>query len=198
MRLLLHICCGPCALMPLRLLLDEGHEVTGYFDNPNIHPLTEYMRRREGAMQVAQAAGVTLLFAPQPEYDAESWCRSALGHPGGRCAYCWSGRLDRTAKTAADLGFDGFSSSLLYSRRQKHEGIMQAGEAAAAEHGVRFVYQDFRPFWQQGIDASKELGVYRQQYCGCIFSEEDRYKKQLAEAIALSAAHAGPLGNTES
>ena len=184
MRLLLHICCGPCALMPLRLLLDEGHEVTGYFDNPNIHPLTEYLRRREGAIQVAAAAGIALIFPQEPEYDAATWCRAALAHTAGRCSYCWSSRLARTAATAAERGFDAFSSSLLYSRRQQHQGIMQAGETAAAEHGVRFLYQDFRPFWQQGIDASKALGVYRQQYCGCLFSEQERYAKELARCCA--------------
>ncbi len=180
MRLLLHICCGPCALMPLARLAEEGHALTGYFDNPNIHPLAEYLRRREGALQAAAHHGVPLLFPEdRPEYDAESWCRAALAHPGGRCAHCFSSRLDRAAQTAKALGLDAFTSSLLYSRRQNHEGIRQAGEEAAARHGVSFFYRDFRPFWQQGIDESKALGLYRQQYCGCLFSEQERYARDL-------------------
>jgi predicted adenine nucleotide alpha hydrolase (AANH) superfamily ATPase len=174
--------------MPLRLLREE-RGVTGYFDNPNIHPLAEYLRRRAGALAVAESAGVELLF-PQtagsedrhPEYDSQTWCRQALDSRNaeyGRCFFCWSSRLARTARLAASLGFDAFTSSLLYSRWQKHEGIRLAGEEAAARHGVSFLYRDFRPFWRQGIEASKALGVYRQQYCGCVFSEEERHAGEL-------------------
>lgn len=166
--------------MPLCLFADQGHEVAGYFDNPNVHPLTEYLRRREGAVRAAEKAKVALLFASEPEYDAEAWCRAALADPAGRCAHCWSARLSRAAGTAAALGFDAFSSSLLYSRRQNHEGIRRAGEAAARVHALPFLYRDFRPFWQQGIDAAKAAGIYRQQYCGCLFSEQERYRSRLS------------------
>ncbi len=192
MKLLLHICCGPCALMPLAVLREEGHALTGYFDNPNIQPLAEYMRRREGAIQAAEHAGIPLVFPErQQEYDAKAWCREALAaaysedrgeekdtnESGGRCAFCWTSRLRRSAAKAKALGLSGFTSSLLYSRHQNHEGIRKAGERAGEEYGVRFVYRDFRPLWQQGIERSKALNIYRQQYCGCLFSEEERYTR---------------------
>ncbi|MCC8194270.1 MAG: epoxyqueuosine reductase QueH [Deltaproteobacteria bacterium] len=189
MRVLLHICCGPCAIMPVRALREDGHTVAGWFHNPNIHPLSEYLRRRQGAAQVADIHGIPLYFpengpdnAGKNEYDLVSWCRAALGYEGGRCLYCRESRFDAAAKAARDLGFDAFTSSLLYSRHQDHEGMRQAGEKAAAAWNVPFLYRDFRPFWQEGIKASKELGIYRQQYCGCAFSEEERYAGELAKA----------------
>lgn len=191
MRILLHICCGPCAVMPVRELLRAGHAVTGWFYNPNIHPLAEYLRRREGAKRAAEVHSVPLLFPDAgqggqtafaaPEYDVNAWCRAALTHPEGRCFYCRASRFDAVARVAKALGFDAFTSSLLYSRRQDHQGMREAGERAAAAFDVSFFYQDFRPFWQDGIAASKDLGIYRQQYCGCVFSEEERYARDLAK-----------------
>jgi predicted adenine nucleotide alpha hydrolase (AANH) superfamily ATPase len=191
-RILLHMCCGPCGISPLRELLKEGHDVTGWFYNPNIHPLAEYLRRREGAMRVAAAHdGIAILFPPETEkeYDVTAWCREALAFDAApdasRCAYCRESRFDRAAKEAKKQGFDAFTSSLLYSRRQNHEDMKEAGEKAAAQYGAAFLYRDFRPLWQEGINASKELGIYRQQYCGCVFSEEDRYKRELEKATVF-------------
>ena len=179
--------------MPARELIRAGHAVTGWFYNPNIHPLAEYLRRREGAREVARTHGIPLLFpvqestdsAGKTEYHAETWCREALSVPE-RCTYCRESRFAGVARAAKALGFDAFCSSLLYSRRQNHEGMREAGEKASSETGAYFFYQDFRPFWQEGIAASKELGIYRQQYCGCVFSEEERYAKTLREAVAAS------------
>ena len=166
--------------MPLFRLLEEGHAVTAHFDNPNIHPATEYLRRREGALAVAAKAGVNLLFTDGgTEYDAAAWCRAALADPAGRCAYCRTSRFARVASFARRHGFEGFSSSLLYSRRQNHEGMIEAGRAAEAAEGVSFVYRDFRADWQEGIARSKEAGIYRQRYCGCLFSEQERHQKAL-------------------
>ncbi|MRR07335.1 MAG: hypothetical protein EG828_10405, partial [Deltaproteobacteria bacterium] len=89
-------------------------------------------------------------------------------------------RIERAAQTAAELGYNAFPSTLLYSRYQQHELIRREGEQAAARHGVSFLYDDFRRGWQQGIAASKEMGLYRQQYCGCIYSEKDRYLPKAA------------------
>ncbi|MDR3074140.1 MAG: epoxyqueuosine reductase QueH [Deltaproteobacteria bacterium] len=184
MKVLLHVCCGPCALVPARELARAGHAATGWFYNPNIQPLAEYVRRREGACRMAEACGIDLLFPVDiPEYGAEAWLRAALDFPDGRCAYCRESRFAAVAAKAAALGFDAFSSSLLYSRRQPHEKMKEAGEKAARRYGVSFLYQDFRSFWQEGIAASKDLGLYRQQWCGCLFSEEERYAKDLAAAV---------------
>lgn len=171
--------------MPIRELQRQGHEVAGWFCNPNIHPLAEYLRRREGALQVAAAHGIPLLFPRNTaEYDLTAWCREALAPGTDRCAYCRESRFDAVAEAARTHGFAAFTSSLLYSRRQNHEGMREAGEKAAAAQGGAFLYQDFRPFWQEGIAASKELGIYRQQYCGCAFSEEERYARDLEKALA--------------
>ena len=193
MRVLLHVCCGPCGIMPIREMQTAGHEVAGWFYNPNIHPLAEYLRRREGAAQVAAVHGIPLYFPEQDhtvpingktEYDVTAWCETALRYEGGRCLYCRESRFEAVARAARALGFDAFTSSLLYSRHQNHEGMRTAGEKAAAQHDIPFFYQDFRPFWQAGITASKDLGIYRQQYCGCVFSEEERYARELEKTLA--------------
>ncbi|GHV54852.1 hypothetical protein FACS1894206_08520 [Deltaproteobacteria bacterium] len=191
-RILLHVCCGPCAIVPIRKMLDAGFDVTGWFYNPNVQPLREYLRRREGALQVTAAHGVPLLFpeeesGDEEEYALERWCREALAYPaeqGGRCAYCRETRLLAAARKAKNKGFDAFTSSLLYSRRQNHEGMKQAGEKAAQTCAAPFHYRDFRPFWQEGISASKQLGIYRQQWCGCVFSEEERFAGELQRTIS--------------
>lgn len=187
MRVLLHVCCGPCAIAPIRALRQEGYAVTGWFYNPNIHPLAEYLRRREGALQVAAAHGIELLFPQEtPEYDVAAWCRNALANGVDRCAYCRESRFDVAARAALQTGCGAFTSSLLYSRRQNHEGMREAGEAAARRQGASFLYRDFRPLWQDGITASKELGIYRQNYCGCVFSEAERYAGELNKALVSS------------
>ena len=182
MRLLLHICCGPCALVPLRLLAAEGHEMAAYFHNPNIHPVSEYIKRREGALRAVEPYPAVTVHFPPPEleYDLRAWIIEALHQedtaPYGRCGHCWQSRMAWAARFAMAHGFEGFTTSLLYSRRQQHEGVKQAGEAASRATNLPFVYRDFRQNWQQGVEESKQRGIYRQQYCGCIFSEEERFR----------------------
>jgi len=174
MKVLLHICCGPCALYPLSVLRGEGVAVTGWFYNHNIHPYQEYQRRRDAARQMADQEGLELVV--RDEYRLEEFLASVAAAPEERCAYCYTSRLDAAAAAAREGGFDAFSSSLFYSRYQNHELMRQQAEAAALRHGVSFLYRDFRPGWQEGIKRSKELGLYRQQYCGCIYSEQERYQ----------------------
>lgn len=181
MNILLHICCGPCAIFPLEQLLEEGHTVSGFFYNPNIHPLTEYMKRREGALQVAEHFGIPLIFCDEP-LGATVFFRAVNGSEeqgtSGRCGICQTMRLVRTAAEAAARHCDAFTSSLLYSRYQDHNHLKEQGAAAAAAHPeTAFLYRDFRGGWRRGVDRSKELGIYRQQYCGCVYSIEDRYAK---------------------
>lgn len=174
MRILLHICCGPCALYPLAVLRGEGIAVSGWFYNHNIHPFQEYERRRDAACRMAELEGLELLV--RDDYRLEEFLANVAAEPEGRCGYCYASRLEAVAVAAREGGFDAFSSSLFYSRYQNHELMRQAAEAAAARHGVAFLYRDFRPGWQEGIRRSKELGLYRQQYCGCIYSEKERYQ----------------------
>lgn len=173
MRVLLHTCCGPCALYPLANLRAEGMDVTGFFFNHNIHPYQEYARRRDAAQQMADLEGMPLVV--RDEYRLEEFLANVAAEPDTRCGYCYASRLDAVAAAARDAGFDAFTSSLFYSRYQNHELMRQKAEESAARYGVQFLYRDFRPGWQEGIRRSKELGLYRQQYCGCIYSEKERY-----------------------
>jgi len=178
MKLLLHICCGPCAIAPIRRLLEQGVEVTGLFVNPNIHPLMEYKRRRDGAAQVAARLGIRILFKDN-EYQPQAWFRAVAHREDNRCHYCYQMRLERTVQIARRGGFDAFSSTLLYSNFQKHEAIATLGRDLAAGGAPAFHYEDWRTGWKEGIDASKDWGVYRQQYCGCLYSENERYRREL-------------------
>lgn len=174
MRILLHTCCGPCSLYPLRNLRKAGHSVTGFFYNHNIHPYQEYVRRLGAVQEMAEQEALPLLM--RNDYDLEGFLANVAHLPEKRCSYCYTSRMRATAAAAAEHGFEAFSSSLLYSRYQLHEEIRALGEQAAREFDVVFYYEDFRPGWQEGIRLSKEQGLYRQQYCGCIYSEKERYQ----------------------
>jgi predicted adenine nucleotide alpha hydrolase (AANH) superfamily ATPase len=173
MRILLHSCCGPCALYPLRTLRSAGHDVTGFFYNPNIHPYQEYTLRHDAVVRMAELESMPLIM--RDDYDLEDFLANVAAAPEQRCSYCYASRLRATAQVAAEEGFDAFSAALLYSRYQKHDEIRELGELLGREFGIAFHYEDFRTGWQEGIRLSKELGLYRQQYCGCIYSEKDRY-----------------------
>ncbi len=173
MRILLHICCGPCAIMPVDDLRAGGHELRGLFYNPNIQPYTESRRRRQTLEQWARDQELPLIV--QDEYDPETWLRNVAWRESERCTPCLAQRLERAAAIAKKGGFEAFSTTLLYSIRQKHRLIKELGAAAGRRRGVEFLYRDWRPFWKEGIERSKAAGMYRQQYCGCIFSERDRY-----------------------
>lgn len=173
LRLLLHICCAPCAMMPLDDLRSDGIEVMGLAYNPNVQPYTENVRRQATLEQWAAEEELRLIV--QDEYDPESWLRKTAYREKQRCRLCYHQRLTRAAQVAQKGKFDAFSTTLLYSVRQKHDLIIETGHQVAAERGIKFHYRDWRPKWQQGVSASLERGLYRQQYCGCIFSERDRY-----------------------
>lgn len=176
MKVLLHICCGPCSIYPVQALREQGHDVYGYFFNPNIHPYREYERRKEALSQYAQSIGLPLIFPKKnQEYDLQSYLREVVFRESERCRFCYNLRLEAAAKAARAGKFDAITTTMLYSKFQKHDLIRQIGQEAAAGGQVQFLYQDFRQGWKEGVERSKELGMYRQQYCGCIFSEKDRY-----------------------
>lgn len=179
MRILLHICCGPCALFPLRSLRAAGHDVTGFFYNHNIHPYQEYIRRRDSVVRMSELEGLHLIM--RDIYDVEGFLANVAQAPERRCSYCYASRLSAAAKSAAEGGFEAYTASLLYSRYQKHCEIKELGERIGNKFGVAFHYDDFRSGWQEGIKLSKELGLYRQQYCGCIYSEKERYFQRQSE-----------------
>lgn len=176
MKLLLHICCAPCSIACIELLRSEGIEPVGFWHNPNIHPFTEYRMRRNTLRDYAKSIGLEL--TEKDEYGLRPFLTEVGGDFDGRCAVCYRLRMDAAAREAKEKGFDAFTSTLFISPYQNHELLKAAAERAAQEYGVAFLYRDFRPVFRQGQDKARELGLYMQKYCGCIFSEEDRYKKK--------------------
>ena len=195
--LLLHICCAPCGLVPTQMLRAEGFSVTGVFYNPNIHPLKEYLLRRAALLDAAERLELPLLW-PEPEqmaWNLPRWIRAvpASTDKNMRCRACYALRFEHVARWAAKEGFDAFTSSLLYSRRQAHTIIAEEGERSAGRFKTTFLYRDFRASWQAGVNLSKQWGLYRQQYCACIYSEAERYAKDSEKAGAAIPAHASRI-----
>ena len=177
MNILLHVCCAPCTVFPLRVLRGQGHSVTGYFYNPNIHPYTEFSRRLATLREYAVVEALPLNV--EEDYGLRDYLRQVVFHEDRRCTLCYTMRLEQTALFAATAGVEAFSTTLLYSRYQNHALIRKTGEALARHYGVPFYYEDFRHGWQEGIDQSIALGLYRQPYCGCIYSEQERYDRKM-------------------
>lgn len=173
MRVLIHICCANCLIYPLKVLQGEGYEVMGFFYNPNIHPYQEYQRRRGAVKEYEEKARFKVIY--RDDYDLEEFLRGVVFREHERCRFCHRLRLEATAHAAKHGKFDAFTSTLLHSRHQNHELIREIGEAVGTQQGVQFLYRDFRNGWHEGIEASKTLGLYRQNYCGCIYSEKERY-----------------------
>lgn len=190
MKLLLHCCCAPCSVGCIEMLRDEGIAPTAYWYNPTIHPYQEYKARRDCLIQYAADTGLPLLI--DEDYGLRPFVRAVAGDIDNRCRYCYACRMERTAFTAAQNGCDCFSTTLLISPYQDHELIVSIAAAAAKKYGVEFLYRDFRPMFREGHTQARERGCYMQKYCGCIFSEEDRYakaierdKKRMAERAAV-------------
>lgn len=172
MKLLMHMCCGPCAVYPYDVLKDE-HEITGLFYNPNIHPYTEYKKRMDTALEFSERSGFKTIVID--EYKLDEFLRNAAFRENQRCMMCYADRLERAASVARKGGFDAFTTTLLVSPFQKHDLIKRIGEEAGQKYGVEFLYRDFRTGFKEGVEKSKAMGLYRQPYCGCIYSERDRY-----------------------
>jgi predicted adenine nucleotide alpha hydrolase (AANH) superfamily ATPase len=175
MKLLLHTCCAPCAIYPIRVLREKGDQVMGYFHRSNIHPYSECLRRQEALEAYSREIDLRLII--ERAYDLEGFLRNAAFREAQRCRLCYHSRLYSTALIAKRGKFDAFSSTLLYSKFQKHEMISDMGQVVAASVGIPFYYEDFRKGWKEGIEVSKRLGIYRQAYCGCIYSEKERYNR---------------------
>ena len=158
------------------MLRDDRCDVMGFFYRNNIHPYTECMRREDTLKTYAESISLRMIY--QPGYEIEGFLRNVAFREAERCTYCYHDRLTTTANFAKKGKFDGFTTTLLYSRFQKHEQIRSIGEAVGKAGGVPFYYKDFRDGWKAGIDESRRLGMYRQPYCGCIYSEKERYHRR--------------------
>ncbi|MEE8574433.1 MAG: epoxyqueuosine reductase QueH, partial [Thermodesulfobacteriota bacterium] len=162
-RLLVHICCGPCSIYPIKQALKGEVEVTGFFFNPNIQPRGEFNKRLDSVRKLAALMELDIVY--KDEYDTALFLKDREGRQlkrlpkEDRCEFCYSTRLEATALAARDGGFDSFTSSLLYSRYQEHEKIIEIAGEYAEEYGVGFFYEDFRVGWQKGITESKDMGL---------------------------------------
>lgn len=146
------------------------------FHNPNIHPYLEYRRRFDAMTSYAASSGLAMV--GEESYLLDLFLRQVAFREEERCRYCYQLRLSHTARVAKKGRFDAFTTTLLYSRFQKHDLIREIATSVAKTCGIPFLYRDFREGWSEGVRISKESGIYRQPYCGCIYSERDRYGRK--------------------
>lgn len=176
-KLLLHICCGVCAGPIVRKYRQSGFEVTGYFYNPNIHPYQEFLKRLEAVESLSRQENLTAHY--DRAYGLDEFIRSVSPYAKirdkNRCAKCYEMRLSQTARFAKEKGFEAFTSTLCISPYQNQELIKDIGHKAAQNAGVKFIYEPLTGLFPQSKQLAKEHNLYRQQYCGCIFSEYERY-----------------------
>ncbi|MBI5674250.1 MAG: epoxyqueuosine reductase QueH [Nitrospirae bacterium] len=187
MKILLHICCGNCAAYPFKLLQEERHDYSGFWFNPNIHPYEEYSLRLDSLKELAGRWFVKMHYTE--DYDPAEYFKmfgiddlSGVDHVeeannverAERCKMCYKLRLEKTAEKVCQNGFDAFSTTLLISPYQDFEEIAATGKELAEKYNILFYVKDFRPHFRKSQAMAKELGLYRQKYCGCIFSREER------------------------
>jgi predicted adenine nucleotide alpha hydrolase (AANH) superfamily ATPase len=145
----------------------------GLFYNPNIHPYREYEKRLGTLKTYAAQCNLSIMYSD--EYRMEEFLRNVAFREKDRCRYCYYDRLQHSAHKAKEEGFEGFTTTLLYSTFQDHDMIRNIGESLAIENRIKFYYRNFREGWLEGIKVSKEMGMYRQPYCGCVYSEKERF-----------------------
>ncbi len=172
-KLLIHICCAHCAAYTVEYWKNQGYDVTGFWYNPNIHPFTEHQSRLEAVREFAEKTGLPLIEAPG--YDMVEYYRRVACHEDERCRHCFILRLSVTAREAKERGFDAFTSTLLISPHQKHDVLIEVGDYVAQAMEIEFLYADLRKRYSDSRRITKPMDLYRQQYCGCIYSEVERY-----------------------
>ncbi|MCD6418381.1 epoxyqueuosine reductase QueH [bacterium] len=177
MKVLLHICCAPCSAYPIEALTDEDFSISGFWYNPNIHPYLEYKKRLFEVRRFLKILKIPLI--ERDVYALVPFLKKILNRQKGihRCDVCYELRLRETARIAAENGFDAFTTTMLYSKHLRHNAIRQIGENIARESGVEFLYRDFRTGWSRGLKLSRKYKLYRQQYCGCVISEFERFHR---------------------
>lgn len=173
MKIMVHTCCAPCGTYVFKRLGEEGHRLKALYFNPNIHPDVEHERRRETLETYVRRIGLEVTFEdyePQAYWDAIGTERNRPA----RCERCYRLRLERTAEAARDSGCDAYTTTLLISPYQDHDRLAAIGHEVAAAKGIPFHYEDYRTGYRESRNLAKEAGLYRQRYCGCIFSVEER------------------------
>ena len=177
-RVLIHCCCGPCALACIDQLRHQGYEPEACFFNPNIHPSLEYLARREAFIRAMEIKEVPVV--GMSPYGLADFLQAVVDADQDRCRRCYRMRMQMTARWAAQMQIALYTTTLLISPYQNVDALNQEGAAAGELWGVSFGPWDFRPLFRQGQEEARNLGLYRQKYCGCIFSEEERYAQRCA------------------
>ena len=172
MRILVHLCCAPCSTYGVRALREEGHDLLGFFFNPNIHPFSEYLLRKRAMEDYSGRVGLRVIWPAEEEM--ESFFQAVAFHEEQRCQICYKMRLSRAAEVGKAEGCDAFTTTLLISPYQKHDLLRQIGSEVEKERGINFHYADLRPGWRWSRQEARQLGLYRQTYCGCLYSEKER------------------------
>ena len=175
MKTLLHICCAPCSVMCVDTLRNEGIEPVGYWFNPNIHPFTEYKQRREALKEYAEKTGLELVL--EDYYNLREFVINVTPEFDSRCVYCYETRAEKAANTPPITALKRIPR-LAYKPISKSRALKEVFEKTGEKYGVRFLYRDFRPYFKK-VSREPEMGIYMQKYCGCVFSEEERYNKKL-------------------
>lgn len=178
-KVLLHACCAPCSIYCIDLLREEGYEPIGFWYNPNIHLYTEYRQRRETFLEYAQSARMETVI--KDEYGLRRFVQAVSGDIENRCRYCYATRLGETARLAKEMGLKYFTSTLLISPYQDTDLMRALARQFSLQYGVEFLDRDFAAGFRDGQNKARELGLYMQKYCGCIFSEEERYEKKITK-----------------
>lgn len=180
MKLLLHICCAPCAVaITDKIQTDHEIDLHGLYYNPNIHPVEEFNKRKKSVEDLSEIYNMPITF--DDEDKLEYWREILGGEKKDRCKTCYSIRMEQSAKYAKENGFDAFTTSLLISPYQDHELLRLTGENMAVKYGLSFYYEDFRELYRKGREISRAKGFYMQKYCGCMYSysESDHPKKPI-------------------
>lgn len=176
-KLLLHICCGPCAIYPFQTLTKEGFSTEGYFYNPNIQPLGEYLKRKQAVESLEKIFNIKIYFADYEQDSYLSRTQKAI-NKDSRCRSCFRLRLEKTHQFAEDNHFDFFTTTLLVSPYQDQQLIKEVADQIACDSKAQFLFYDFRPGFRQGHAKAKELNLYTQKYCGCLSSLLERSQEK--------------------
>lgn len=173
-KILLHICCGPCATATIRRLQADNYEVFGYYYNPNIHPDFEYRKRLMEAKKLADNLKIELI---EEKYNPKEYFEAIRGNEVNqkeRCPKCWKLRIEKTAKKAEELGIKSIATTLRISPYQNQEKLLEIGNSIAKKYNLNFYNKELVCCFNESINLSKEQGMYRQKYCGCVFSRDYR------------------------
>lgn len=179
-EVLLHTCCAPCSIKCIDTLEQDGYKTDFFWYNPNIHPLTEYKSRRDTLLEFAKSRDIKVIL--ENEYGLKKFILDIYPEfDKKRCENCYQMRLEKTAKFASENSYKYFSTTLLISPYQNHDLIKDICLDLSKKYQIEFLYKDFRPYFREGQRIARESGMYMQKYCGCIFSEEERYINSLCK-----------------